>query len=787
MEKDKRVGVFLCRCGGTIDERVDIDKVKEEVITPSVVLVTDHNFLCSDRGQSLIYKEIKEQDLDSVIIAACSPHIHKYTFRSCVAEAGLNPFLLEQLNLREQCAWVHIDDAEGATKKAISLVRGGILKAENLLPLELEKLPVEKSVLVIGAGIAGVNVATTLGKQGYTVYLVEKEAFIGGSMVRLVKTFPQDECSMCVISPLMREVGQNPNIELFTLTEVLEIKGTMGNFVVTIKKNPRYVIEELCRTGGECMEVCPEIVKDNWNFGVGERTAIFFPFSDVIPKAAVIDPENCRQLNGKECRICEKTCKLNAINFDQKPEIITLKVGAIIVATGHKEYDPGLKPQFGYGRYPDVITLMQLARYLDVSGPKGGHLIRPSSGTVPKKIVFIQCVGSRDERPNGRKYCSKVCCMASLKYANLIKQMYPKTDIVICYTDLITPGYYEEYYRSVQEKGIIMLRGRPGEVIKDKKTGKLLVRVEETFSSELLELEADLVVLAAAIEPSEGTLEIATTAGLLVTEDGFIKEEHPKLHPVDTSVKGVFACGTAMGPMDITETVSMSLAVAGKTKTLMDEKEVFLEPKWVTIDREKCDPNECSYACIRECPYNALTVSDIDQKPVIEKMVCTGCGACVPICPFNIIDLPTLPDESLEEQIRGILETETGLKPKIIAFKEDFMAYAASDLAGTKKVTYPANIHTIAVPSTARLKIDHIKLALEKGAAAIILCEGPKSGRENDPLLTVAEKRFTKMIKRLEQEGIDSSKIFFVKVFMQQYDRLVQAFRMITNEITKEN
>ena len=497
----------------------------------------------------------------------------------------------------------------------------------------------------------------------------------------------------------------------------------------------------------------------------------------------VIDSKSCRHLNGKECGRCAETCKVGAIKFDQKQEIIKLKVGTIIVATGHKEYDPMLKPQFGYVRYPDVLTLMQLARYLDVGGPKGGHLIRPSTGLVPKKIVFIQCVGSRDERPGGRKYCSKVCCMASLKYANLIKQMYPRTEIVICYTDLITPGYYEEYYRSVQEKGIIMLRGRPGEVIEDKKTGRLLVRVEETFSSELLELEADLVVLAAAIEPSEGTLEIAKTAGLLVTEDGFIKEEHPKLNPVDTNIRGVFACGTAMGPMDITETVSMSLAVAGKAKALIDEEEVFLEPKWVTVDHEKCDPNECGYACIRECPYSALTVSDVDQKPVVEKMMCTGCGACIPLCPFNVIDLPTLPDEALEEQIKGILETENGLKPKIIAFKEDLMAYAASDMAGMKKVTYPANIHTIQVPSIARLKIEHIKMALEKGAAAIILCEGPKSGRENDPLLKIAEKRFRKMIKRLEKEGIDSSKIFFVKVFMQQYDRLVQAFRMITNEI----
>ncbi|MEX2739617.1 MAG: hydrogenase iron-sulfur subunit [Candidatus Wukongarchaeota archaeon] len=786
MEKDKRVGVFLCRCGGTIDDIVDIDRVKEEVKTPSVVSVIEHNFLCSDRGQSLIYKEIKEKDLESVVIAACAPHIHKYTFRACVEEAGLNPFLLEQINLREQCAWAHTDDKEGATKKAVSLVRGGILKVKNLLPLEREKLRVEKSVLVIGAGIAGVNVATTLGRQGYHVYLVEKEPFIGGSMVRLVKTFPEDECSMCAISPLMREVGQNPNIELLTLAEIIGIEGTIGSFEVAIKKDPRYVLEEVCMTCGDCMEICPQTVKDDWNFGVGERKAIFFPFSEVMPRAMFIDPKSCRNLNGEECRRCEETCKVGAINFDQKPEIIKIKAGAIIVATGHKEYDPSIKPQFGYGRYPDVLTLMQLARYLDVAGPTGGQLVRPSTGLLPKKIVFIQCVGSRDERPGGKKYCSKVCCMASLKYSNLIKQMYPKTEIVICYTDLITPGYYEEYYRSVQEKGIVMLRGRPAEVIEDKKTGKLLVRVEETFSSELLGLEADLVVLAAAIEPSEGTLEIAETAGLLVTEDGFIKEEHPKLHPVDTNIKGIFACGTAMGPMDITETVSRSLAVAGKAKALIDEKEVFLEPKWVTIDHEKCDPNECRYACIKECPYSALTVSDVDRKPVVEKMVCTGCGACIPVCPFNVIDLPALPDKALEEQIKGILETENGLKPKIIAFKEELMAYAASDLAGMKKVTYPANIHTIQVPSIARLKIEHIKMALEKGAGAIILCEGPKSGRENDPLLKIAEKRFREMIERLEKEGLDSSKIFFVKVFMQQYDLLVQAFRMITNEIITE-
>lgn len=657
MDRDGlKVGVFICHCGGNISKAIDMEKLTEYVSGINGV-ETAHNyiFVCSEAGQDLIRDKVAEYDLDRVVVASCSPKFHEPTFRRTLESVGLNPYYLAMANIREHCSFPHADQPEKALEKAKDLVRGAVARAKTLEPIEKKKQIMNKDVLVVGSGITGIQASLDLADAGFKVYLVEKDSSIGGNMTKVVKTFPTDDCAMCTIAPKMNEVATHKNIEILAYSEVKECSGSLGNFEVKVGRKARYVDEKKCVGCGECMAKCPTKTADEYNQYLGERKAIYIPFPNALPKIATIDSTVCLQFVKGKCGICKKICPADAIDYEQKEEGLTLYVGAIIVATGYKEFDPTIKKEYGYGRYPNVITQMQLARMIDPNGPTNGKVIRPSDGLEPTDITMIQCVGSRDSQV-GKNYCSRVCCMIATKHANLIKRDILKDcDITVCYMDLRAFGKgYEEYWQRVQELGITFLRGRPGEV--DQVDGNnLTVKVENTLSQTLIAKETELVVLSCGTEPSDGTREIIETLGIGKDENGFVREFHPKLRPVDTSVEGIFVCGSAQGPKDIPDAVAQAKGAAAGAESLLssDVSEISLDK--ALADREKC--KGCDI-CERTCPFDAITMVDIPEgrKAVVSEALCHGCGMCAANCPTGAMQLRHYKDRQVLAEIGALLE-----------------------------------------------------------------------------------------------------------------------------------
>ncbi|MHA1277254.1 MAG: hydrogenase iron-sulfur subunit [Candidatus Helarchaeota archaeon] len=787
-----RIGVFICQCGKNIAEVIELDAVIEEVKTwDNVITVNSNKFMCSLPGQNLLKKMILEHSLNKIVIAACSLRVHKKMFMTALENARLNPYLLEIVNIREQCSWVNSEDPERATRKVISLIRGAVKKIEKLYPLENIRQAVKKQVLIVGGGIAGISAAISLAKTGYTIFLAEKDYSIGGNMVKLVKTYPEEECAMCTISPLMSEVGQNPNITLLSGTEPESIEGSIGNFKVTLKQYPRYVDASKCLSCGNCSEVCPTEVPDEWNLNLGTRKAIYRSFPEAVPNAFVINPKYCLYLKSRQnnpykttsvCQKCVEVCNPKAIDFDEKPQTHEIEVGSIIVATGHKDYDPTQKPYLGYKRFPDVLTIMQLARLLDINGPTKGKLKRPSDSKKPKSVVFLQCVGSRDEKPSGHQYCSQVCCMSAIKYASMIKKFDPNIEITICYTDIRAVGFYEEYYKYIQNQDVHFIRGKVSDVSATPETGSILLRMEDTLTCELINMETDLLVLSTALEPSLGTIDVSNTFGLLRTEDGFIKQDHLKLRPINTNISGIFACGTAIGPADITDSVLQANSVTAKVEEILKQGIIEISPDIAVINPTSC--NNCGI-CIKVCPYNAIET--MNERVLINSLACVGCGACVPECPQNALDLNHLTQAQLKLLIGGILQdVKREDRPIILAFLESKIAYAAADDAGIKKLQYPPNIRIIQVPSTAMIPYHIIKYAFDKDADGVFLGEGPEEGPVGKAA-PIVEKRIDHFEKKLEEDGIDSSRLYATKIYITEGQKLTELFKTFTRILEEED
>jgi len=429
-------GVYVCHCGLNIAGVLNVEDLKSFAEKlPGVAVARDLQFSCSDIGQEQIQKDIAEHKLDRVVVAACSPRLHEPTFRRAISKAGLNPYMLEMANIREQCSWVHMDQPAMATEKAKDLIRMAVAKAELLQPLEPESIPVSKDVLVIGGGVAGIAAALDLADAGLHVYLVERRPTIGGYMALLTDVFPTNDCSICVLGPKMSEVYNHPNITLYTYSEVLGVEGSVGNFTVSGVRRARYVDEKLCKGCiNECASACPVEVSSEYDFGIGKRKAIYVPYPQAVPLAACIDPKACIG-----CSRCAEACPADAVRLEQEPQDFKINVGAIIVATGWQPFDAARKEEYGFGRYRDVVTTLQMERMLNASGPTKGEVVRPSTGEIAGSIAFLQCVGSRDATV-GNCYCSRICCMASLKNAQLVKEKYPDTDITIYYMDIRACG-----------------------------------------------------------------------------------------------------------------------------------------------------------------------------------------------------------------------------------------------------------------------------------------------------------------------------------------------------------
>ena len=651
MNEEVRVGVFVCHCGVNVGGVVDCPEVAEYAKTlPNVEFATDYIYMCSDPGQGMIQDAIKEHNLNRVVVAACSPRLHEPTFRRCVEEAGLNKFLFEFANLREQDSWVHMTMPEEATAKAKDLTRMAVAKARLLEPLEASKVAVEKKCLVIGGGVTGIQSALDLGDMGFETYLVERNPTVGGRMGQLDKTFPTLDCSMCILAPKMVDCSKHENINLLTYSEVKEVDGYIGNFDVTVERKARYVIEDDCTGCGQCQEICPIEIPNYYDEGVGMVKAIYIPFPQAVPLVATIDKDYCI-----DCGLCETVCGPDAIDRNQEPEEIVLRVGTIIAATGYDPYDPTAKYEYGYGRYSNVITGLEIERLINASGPTAGHVVRPSDGATPKRVAFIHCVGSRDEQI-GKAYCSRVCCMYSMKNAQLCIDHEPDTEVTCYYMDIRSFGKgYEEFYKNSQEKyGIEFLRGRPAEIIENEDLS-LTIRAEDTLLGKITEYTYDMVVLSVGLEPPAGSNELRQTLGLSRTSDGFYMEAHPKLRPVDTLTDGVYIAGVAQGPKDIPDSVAQGSAAASRAAIPMAKGEVEIEPITASTDETVCGACE---VCVELCPFGAVSIEgEGDEKhAAINVALCKGCGTCVGACPSGAMNQNHFKTEQIMAQISAALE-----------------------------------------------------------------------------------------------------------------------------------
>mgnify|MGYP000108934267 CR=1 FL=1 len=655
--EEVRIGVYVCHCGTNIAGVVNVEEVVEYIKKiPGVVVARHYVYMCSEAGQNLIKQDIKEHKLNRVVVASCSPNLHENTFRRAVAEAGLNPYYFQMANIREHCSWV-TEDPKEATEKAKMIVRAAVERVKYHEPLEKKKVEVKDKILVVGGGIAGISAALVCANAGKTVYLVEKSPSIGGMMSRLDKTFPTLDCAACILTPKMNEVASHPNIKLITYAEVESVEGFVGNFKVRIRKKPRYVIEDLCVGCEKCVEACvfkePKFY-DEWSFGLKKRKPVYIPFPYAVPRKAIIDPESCLYLKYGRCKqTCVEACDRNAIDFNQKEEIIEVEVGAIILATGYKFIDVSKLPQYGYGKYPNVYIAPEVEVMLNASGPTRGEIIL-RDGRKPKSVAIIHCVGSRDE--NNKKYCSRLCCMAAIKLAHLIKER-TEAEVYNFYIDIRAAGKgYEEFYKRVASEGVRFIRGKVAEItdvaLTPEEEGKLIVRVEDTLAGVIRRIPVDMVVLMPALEPATGVEEVSKMFGVSVTEDFWFLERHPKLAPIATFADGIFLAGCCQGPKDIPDTVMQAEGAAGDALALVSRGYIELEPNIVSIDPEKC--SGCR-VCVGMCPFGALKYNEEKGVTEVIEALCKGCGTCAAACPSGAIQQNLFKDKQVYAEIAGIL------------------------------------------------------------------------------------------------------------------------------------
>ncbi len=687
-DEKPRIGVYICHCGENIAGAVDVKAVAEFAKTlPDVVVVRDYLFMCSDPGQELIKQDIRDGLVNRVVVAACTPRTHEPIFRKACEDAGLNKYYFEMANIRDQCSWAHWHEKEKATEKAKAIVAAAVAKARLLEPLEDRYIELTKEVMVIGGGIAGIFAALDLANAGFKVHLVEKSPSIGGNMAKLDKTFPTNDCSACILTPLMVEVANHPNINLLTYSEVESVEGSVGNFKVKVRKKQTYVDWDKCTGCGACLDVCPPKarVPDEFNEGMSLRGAIYIPFPQAVHKKAVVDMDACikcggRDFSGKEPRLsksgkpilapCEKVCPTGAADRtpyrDPNGELVELNVGAIIVATGYKVMDKHHFKEFA-PEHPNVITAMQMERLISATGPSEGKLIKPSE--IPKlleakkkgekvevekphTITFISCVGSRDNRYH--TYCSRVCCMYMLKQAMILKEKYPDLDIYIFFIDVRTPGKdFDEYYMRCRQLGIKIIKGRAGG-IQPLPDDRLLVKGYDAEIGKPVEVVTDIAVLATAIEPNPTLKELARTLGINVGAEGFLKERHTKLYPVDTMTEGIFIAGCAQGPKDIPDSVAQAKAAAASAMSLLDPGKMTVEPLISEVNKEKC--TGCGI-CVPLCPYGAISLVECEdgkKKSEINPALCKGCGVCTAACPSKAITLHGFTYDQVLAQIKTI-------------------------------------------------------------------------------------------------------------------------------------
>ncbi len=651
MTDEPRVGVYVCHCGKNIAGVVDVDKVVEYASTlPNVVHASKNMYMCSLPAQSDIKDDIKKHQLNRVVVASCSPKMHESTFRDAVKAGGLNPYLYEQANIREQCSWVHSDHPELATEKANDLVRMAVAKARLLNPLDPQKIDVKQSAAVVGAGIAGIRCAVDLSKRGFDVHLIEKSPFTGGRAALSNSLLFSAENPREAVSELSSMIERLKNLTLHTNTAAESLDGYMGNFDLSLTTYPRHV--KGCSNCGKCIDVCPIEVDSEYDYGMSKRKAIFIPYDTPYPSYPAIDMTACTR-----CGECVKVCGEGAIDLEQKEEKINLNVGTIVIATGFDPYMPK-QGEFGWGSSDRILSLFQLERLLDEKGPTGGKL----EGEL-NNIVFIGCVGSRqlkkgdDEKVN--EYCSRICCTASIKNAIVIKDKHPDASVFFIFRDVRTYGRDEYLYREALEKGIVFLQYDLEEVPEVRvNKDKVLVVVKDVLSNRKINIPCEYVILSNGVEPRADSDKVLEVFKLNLSGDGFFQEAHIKLKPLETSTEGVFLAGACQSPKSMIESIASGSAAASKAAIPLSMGEVELDPAKAMVT-EFCDG--CAI-CIDPCLGNAISLLEYEKDGEVKKTVevnealCKGCGVCMATCPkkgimvrhFTLDQLQAMVDAALE-------------------------------------------------------------------------------------------------------------------------------------------
>jgi heterodisulfide reductase subunit A len=649
----ERIGLYVCECGPNIEEAIHMEDVlKYARGLEKVVLAKPFRLLCSKEGKELLEKDINRHGLNRVVIAACSPKEHEITFREVLGNAGLNPFLLQMANIREQCAWV-TEDKRLATEKAKRMINAALKRVTCHEPLETRQIESQPDALVVGAGIAGISAALTLAQKKRKVYLVERSSCIGGKIARYEDLFPTLECASCILDPKIDEVLHNEHIELFTLSKVQEVLGYYGNFHVKVQQMARYVDPETCLGCGACFECCPVRVRNEYNEGLDERKAIYIPYAGAQPNVAAIDRTHCLRWQRQDCQSCQEACPFGSIQYKQTDQTHELEVGAIVLATGFDLFDPSRAPQYGYGKTQNVYTSLEFERILSSTGPTGGKILL-RNGRDPKRIAFVHCVGSRTSRFN--EHCSGICCMYALKFAYQAQQKLPGVSVIHLYTDLCVPGkdLQRFYNRISKSEAIEFLRMRSPDSVEIAEEGEGLSIKYMDAHGKAHELSSDMVVLAPGVEGARDAPFVSKIFQLSQGEAGFYVEGDTHAAPVSTVREGVFIAGCAQGPKDVQGSVAQGQAAAGLIlSSLIPGERLDLEPMVAEVREDLCA--RCKI-CVGLCPYKAIYCEDEENSATINELLCKGCGICAAACPSGAIKASHFTDTQISEEIRGVVE-----------------------------------------------------------------------------------------------------------------------------------
>jgi heterodisulfide reductase subunit A len=793
-----KVGVFLSDNGKQLSKILDFDAMQNHVKqVQGVVLVARASEFWRGEGLKSIVDAIRGKKINRVVVAESLPKLSEINIVEAAEKAGLNPYLLEVLDLKDHCASPHRNTPSEATEKAKALLLAGIERVKLLEPLEKMEFPALKSVLVIGGGIAGMQAAEDLADLDFEVNLVEKAPFLGGLAARAGRFFPTDDCAICIQSPAsdVKTVTHTsrkcvyrsgfakvPHLNILTNSKVVKVEGVPGNYKVTVKKEPRYVNEQKCIQCDLCTTVCPVEVPDEYNAGLKKRKAIYMNVPSIHPPVYVIDESVCKF---NECAKCVDVCPTKAVELNQKSKQTTLNVGGIIVATGFQEYDSSVIKEYHYGEYPDVITNLELARVIDGFGPTNGQIIRPSDRKPAKRIVMIQCVGSRDRRWN--PWCSSICCMISLKHAMLIKSANPDADVTICYIDIRTTGReHEYYYEKAREMGIKFVKGRPTEIVHDPAENLLIVDVEDATTQQFLELEADLVVLAPAMVPSEGTKELADILGIELEEDGFFKPYNAKLRPTETKLRGIFLCGGATFPKDAPTSSLHAHSAAMKTTQFLTTGKISKYQRTAVVNEEYC--GDCEF-CPVTCPYNAISlVPKGDEGHFVAKvsdLLCEGCGVCVGTCPVNAIELRHSRPNQMSAQVKALMSINGTSKPLVLAICCSECGHTAVDSSGMAMMQYPANVRVMKVPCTGILQVQQFLEAFKAGAQGVMVVGCKTDGCHYEVGSPKAQKKVELARMLLKEYGIEPERLQMYNMVYIEGDKFAEAARTMTEKLAK--